>query len=139
MSTGSVTPEDVYNEILAMLNQLGASDVITAIRTTVARGVVLDSNELPSGKSLRPMNGMESLAVALEHIISVLEVPSMVESVSQTFDAQEVLWMPEATTIGLDSMVGPSIDDGMRDELQRSLKKVAQIAKELGISLPEVA
>jgi len=139
MSTGGVSHEDIYLEILSKLIQVGASDTASTIRTTVARGIVLDGGDTSATKTHRPMDGQESLAVALEYVVSVLEVPLMIQSVSNTFENQNVSWRPEGTVESRDSIASPILSSDGQEGLRRSLQKVVEIDVQLGIRLPEIA
>ena len=139
MSIDGITHEAVYEEMLAVLENLSAREVVETIRQTVARGVVLEANQEFSTKTLRSMTGEESLAVALEHVVSLLEIPLMIESIENAFDVEEVVWMQESTSLSIGTIRPPQVESRDSQSLRSSLMEVVKIAAELGLKLPEVA
>lgn len=134
-----VTHEEIYEAILSQLEKRGGSEVASTIRITVARGIVRDADDRSATKTLRPMDGRESLAVALEQIVSFLEVPLMIETVKRTFEKSEVQWKPEETDMSAKSASLPSVDLRAQTELQKALQEVVGMAAQLKIALPEIA
>jgi len=146
MSANELTYGDVYNDILHKLRDAGAELLAHDIERTVARGVVLTEQKTEFYKSkstvFREMDEGESLAVALEFVVTALEPPLMHNKVRATLDGKLVKWMPERPNIESDEITAAiaypfDLDDVA--ELRLALEVIVAIARELRIVLPEIA
>ena len=132
----------VYRTLLDGLRNAGAEPLANEVERTVARGVVLTEQETSlyeRSSVYREMNESEALAVALEFLITALEVPLMLSACGRELGGDAIEWRPERpgsereeVVFGAESVVDQQL-------LRDLLSSIQVIASELGISLPEVA
>jgi hypothetical protein len=145
MTLNGLTPADVYSKLLDRLVEIGADDLASEIKRTVARGAVVREQETKAfGKSslYRAMTDEESLAIAIEFITTSCDVPFMVQSVKSTLGAQSVEWMNERPGTDRETMSLTEIEEDRTDgfEIGRDLLiDIVKIMHALKLSAPEIA
>ena len=80
------------------------------------------------------MSGREMLAVAIEYLLSALDVPVMFADARKTIHGNEVRWLTDSGE-DISSQELANIDV---EPLRRGLERVRSLRRELGIWLPEV-
>jgi hypothetical protein len=133
------TPGELYHELLDKLRQAGAEPLAQDIERTVARGVVQQTQLYQSSSVYRPMEEAEALAVALEFLVTALEVPLMLNSAHNTVGGDAIEWRPERPGSEREKIDPGPIGEVDQQALRPLLMKSLESAHELGIELPEVA
>ncbi len=135
MSTGSVSPDEIYRQILDLLEQRDADGLAQSIRTAVSRGVVLDADQHTSSKTFRPMEANEALAVALSLLVSAVEVPLMSYSACKVFNSKDIALMQEANEINRDVSMPPALNGESIESLRIAVRNIIDIVSELKLPL----
>jgi hypothetical protein len=95
MPEDNISEQDLYDLILRRLRDAHAEQLANDIVQVVRRGTVMRGDE-GSGegktKALRPMGPREALAVALEFLITALQIPLMVNQATDTLGCQRIAW-----------------------------------------------
>jgi hypothetical protein len=136
------TSGEIYQELLKKLRQAGADPVAQDIERTVARGIVLAEQQTQlylSSSVYRPMEESEALAVAIEFLVTDLEVPLMLNSTQHIIGGDSIEWRPERPGSEREDVALGSIGEIDQQPLRQFLTKIHEIAQQLGIELPEVA
>jgi len=142
LPSDELTCREIYDEIVATLRRLGASQVVDEIERTVARGVVLTGQQTKSFKEsavFRPMDDEESLAVALEFLVTAMEVPLMLDAASHKLGVARIDWKPERPGTEREDVAVDTMGQVDYGPLRELLSKVIEIAEKLGITLPDIA
>lgn len=136
------TLDDFYDEILAKLREARAVDLAEEIERTSARGVVIREQHAPQTVAVyRPAEGNEGVAIALEFLITALEVPLMLSSTGHALGNDSIEWRSERpSTEGTFEVTTASLETQVdQQELDVLLRKIHEIAQELQITLPQLA
>lgn len=136
------TPGEVYRDLLDNLRRAGAEPLAQEIDRTIARGVVLAEQQTQLSRSssvYRQMEEVESLALALEFLVTALEVPLMLNSTRQTVGGDSIEWRPERPGSERETVDVGRTGDVDQQALRNLVTRIVEIAHELGIELPEVA
>lgn len=95
MPEDEINEQGLYDLILSRLKEAGAEDLANQTLQVVRRGVLTQGeDEAGEGKTkaLRPMQSKEALAVALEFLLTALQVPLMVNKAANTFECSRITW-----------------------------------------------
>lgn len=142
MPPSDLSPTQVYQELLAALSKAGASQLAEEIRRTVARGVVLTGQETDlyqSSRVYREMNDSEALAVAIEFLVTALEVPLMINACRQDIGGESIEWRLDRPGSEREEIAFGKAEAVDQKSLTKLLTTIIKTAPELGINLPEVA
>jgi hypothetical protein len=142
MPPSELTHREVYEQTVAALRKLRAGQLADEIERTVARGVVLTGQQTKSYKDsavFRPMTDEQTLAVAIEFFVTVLEVPVMLDAATRALGVAHIEWKPERPGTEREDVAVDSMRQVDHEPLRKLLAKVIEIAEELGIALPEIA
>lgn len=142
MATGETSEQELYEEILQRLRELGAAKLVRKIEQVVGRGIIVVGDEAAFSKNtklLRPMQAGEALAVALEFLVTTLQVPLMVEETKAVFACVEIVWRPDEPLIReLSPETQPMPTNVDVAEFKKQLKELVKLSRELKIVHPEV-
>jgi hypothetical protein len=108
MPDDDISEQDLYDLILRRLNEAGAQELANQTMQVVRRGVVIQGeDEAGEGKTktLRPMLPVEALGVALEFLITGLQVPLMVNKATTTLECAKIIWHVDGPPDIVESMV----------------------------------
>lgn len=142
MPPNDPTHREVYEAILKHLQELEANVLADEIERTVARGVVLTGQETEISRSssiYRPMQDQEALAVALEFLVTALDVPVMQAECRSTLETGAIQWKNERPGTQREDDAINSVDDVNVQQLRRLLEQLIQLIHHLGIAMPEIA
>jgi hypothetical protein len=142
MSIGEPTCSEVYNQCLASLRASGAEELVKEIERAMARGVVLTEQETEiyeKSTVYRPMEDKEALAVALESLVTALEVPLMLGGARHILGDKPIEWRLERPGTEREEITASAANQVDQQRLHAYLLKIIEIARELGINVPEMA
>ena len=125
----------LYTTVLERLRKSGVEELVRGIEVSVARGAVgPPPRGIGGSKELRSTSGREMLGVAIEHLLSALDVPVMFADVRKTTNSNEVRWLP-ASDKEISSHELADIDVG---PLRHCLERIHFLRKGLKIWPPEL-
>ena len=135
------TPGEVYYHLLDSLRKANAEPLALEIDRTFARGVVLAGQETHlyrSSSVYRRMEEKEALAVAIEFLVTALEIPLMLNATQRTVDNVSIEWRLERPGSEREDVAIGTTGEVDVQALRSLLTKLIEIAHELGINLPEI-
>jgi hypothetical protein len=141
MPPNDLSPTQVYQELLSELSRANASQLAEEIRRTVTRGVVLTEQETnlnSSPRFYREMNDSEALAVAIEVLVTALEVPLMINACRKVVGGESIEWRLERPGSENEEIALGEAETVNKKSLMHLLTTIIEIEHELGINLPEV-
>ena len=125
----------LYATVLEQLHKSGFEELVRGIEANVTGGAVgPPSRGVGGSKELRSMSDREMLAVAIEYLLSALDVPVMFADARKTVHGNEVRWLKDSG----EEISSQGLADIDVEPLRRGLERIHFLRKELGIWLPEV-
>jgi len=95
MAANEPTEQEVFDLIVSRFRELGSEDLVSQVERVVERGSFIAADEQEIGKKAqlaRPMLPDEALAIALEFLLTTLQVPLMVQETEKTLASPNIYW-----------------------------------------------